>query len=258
MEKELEVKLVSFVKLMKTIKEERGRLELARDEAITQATKLRILRVKAASSQAPQFLSDFSLLEIEETTHSFDQSLIIGGENGSVYKGFLLSTVVPIKMLQSNSLEGCSKFQVKVDISSRMRHPNLFPLIGACLKASTLVYDYLPNGSLEGRLMCKDDTPSLSWQTRMRISIEVCSTLILLHSSSLKSIIHGDLKPVTILLDENLTSKLSDFGPSRLSSKKDSKGTSTYMDHEFLKTRELTPSSDVNSFGSILLRLLTG
>ncbi|KAF6167515.1 hypothetical protein GIB67_031716, partial [Kingdonia uniflora] len=91
MEKELEVKLVSFVELMKTMKEEQGRLELARDETVTQATKLRISRVKATSSQAPQFLSDFSLLEIEETTHNFDQSLIIGGENGSVYRGFLRS-----------------------------------------------------------------------------------------------------------------------------------------------------------------------
>ncbi|KAF6157747.1 hypothetical protein GIB67_037320 [Kingdonia uniflora] len=159
MEKELEVKLVSFVELMKIMKEERGRLELTRDEAITQATKLRISR-------------------IEEKTHSFDQSLIIGGENGSVYRGFLRSTVVPIKMLQSNSLEGCSKFQVEVDILSRMRHPNLFPLIGACLKASTLVYDYFPNGSLEGRLVCKDDTPPLPWQTRMRISIEIPAAYI--------------------------------------------------------------------------------
>ncbi|KAF6156005.1 hypothetical protein GIB67_035362 [Kingdonia uniflora] len=281
MEKELEVKLVSFVELMKTMKEERGRLELARDEAITQATELMISRVKASSSQDPQFLSDFSILEIEEATHRFDQSLIIGGENGSVYRGFLRSTVVPIKMLQSNSLEGCPKFQVEVnhidgfeffslhlwwfrgrlteevmlwfcepvvdllgariwarlgvvvvvvviarcrviivdvgvivlpvvDISSRMRHPNLFPLIGAYLKASTPFYDCLSNGSLEDRLGCNDGTPPLSWQTRIRISIEACSTLILIDSNNPKSIIHGDLKPVTILLDANLTFKLSE------------------------------------------------
>ncbi|KAF6157756.1 hypothetical protein GIB67_037329 [Kingdonia uniflora] len=258
MVKELEVKLVSFVELMKTVKEERERLESERDKAVTQATELRISTVKAASSQTPQFLSDFSLLEIEEATHSFDQSLIIGGENGSVYRGFLRSTEVTIKMLQSNSLQGCSEFQLEVDILSRMRHPNLITLIGTCLEASTLVYEYLPNGSLEDRLVCKDDTPPLSWQTRIRISIEVCSTLIFLHSNNPKSIIHGDLKPVNILLDANLTSKLSDFGTSHLSSKKDSKGTSTYMDPEFLKTGELTPSSDVYSFGIILLRLLTG
>ncbi|KAF6174095.1 hypothetical protein GIB67_020277 [Kingdonia uniflora] len=139
-----------------------------------------------------------------------------------------------------------------------MRHPNLVTLIGTCLEASTLVYEYLPNGSLEDRLVCKDDTPPLSWQTRIRISIEVCSTLIFLHSNNPKSILHSDLKPVNILLDANLTSKLSDFGTSCLSSKKDSKGTSRYMDPEFLKTGELTPSSDVYSFGIILLRLLTG
>ncbi|KAF6142645.1 hypothetical protein GIB67_015131 [Kingdonia uniflora] len=200
MVKELEVKLVSFMELMKTLKEERERLELERDKAVTQATK---------------------------------------EEKGSVYRGFLRSIEVTIKMLQSNSLEGCLKFQLEVNLIDVLLPPYL-------------------NGSLEDRLVYKDDTPPLSWQTRIRISIEVCSTLIFLHSNNPKSIIHGDLKPANILLDANLTSKLSAFGTSRLSSKKDSKGTSTYMDPEFLKIRELTPSSEVYSFRIILLRLLTG
>ncbi|KAF6153570.1 hypothetical protein GIB67_027437 [Kingdonia uniflora] len=251
--KKLEVNLVLSVELVKTLKEEREMLELERDNAITQATELRTMRVKSVRSQT-QLLSDFSFLDIEEATHGFDQSLIIGGENGSVYRGFLRSTEVAIKMMQSNSFQRCSEFQMEVDILRRMRHPNLITLIGVCLGAYALVFEYLPNGSLEDRLVCKDNTPPLQWQTRIRMSVEICSALIFLHSSKPKGIIHGNLKPANILIDANFSTKLSDFGIF----KDPANGTSPYTAPEFLKTEELTPSSDVYSFGIILLQLLTG
>lgn len=152
-----------------------------------------------------------------------------------------------------------------------MRHPNIVTLIGACPEAWALVYEYLPNGSLEDRLTCKDNTPPLSWQTRIRVASELCSALIFLHSCTARGIIHGDLKPANILLDANFVSKLSDFGICRvlpedefsekstsLCYRTDPKGTFAYLDPEFLDTGELTPKSDVYSFGIILLRLLTG
>ncbi|EEF50536.1 receptor protein kinase, putative [Ricinus communis] len=152
-----------------------------------------------------------------------------------------------------------------------MRHPNLVTLIGACPETWTLIYEYLPNGSLEDRLSCRGNSPPLSWQTRIRIATELCSVLIFLHSSKPHSIVHGDLKPANILLDSNFVSKLSDFGICRLLSqtedssnntticcRTDPKGTFAYMDPEFLASGELTPKSDVYSFGIILLRLLTG
>lgn len=154
---------------------------------------------------------------------------------------------------------------------SKLRHPNLVTLIGACPEAWSLVYEYLPNGSLEDRLSCKDNTPPLSWQTRIRIVTELCSVLVFLHSSKPHSVVHGDLKPANILLDANFVSKISDFGICRLLSqgesssnnttlccRTDPKGTFAYMDPEFLSTGELTSKSDVYSFGIILLRLLTG
>ncbi|KAF6157754.1 hypothetical protein GIB67_037327 [Kingdonia uniflora] len=251
--KELEVNLVSSVELVKTLKEEREMLELERDNAVTQATELRSMRVKSVRSQT-QFLSDFSFLDIEEATHGFDQSLIIGGDNGSVYRGLLHSTEVAIKMVQSNSFQHCSEFQMEVDVLRRMRHPNLITLIGVCLEAYTLVFEYLPNGSLEDRLVCKDNTPPLPWQTRIRMSVEICSALIFLHSNKPKGIIHGHLNPANILIDANFSTKLSDFGTF----KNPTNGTSIYTDPEFLKTGELTISSDVYSFGIILLQLLTG
>lgn len=158
-----------------------------------------------------------------------------------------------------------------MDVLSKLRHSNLVTLIGACPDVWTLIYEYLSNGSLEDRLSCKDNTPPLSWQTRIRIATELCSVLMFLHSSKPHSIVHGDLKPANILLDANFISKLSDFGICRLLNcaessgnnttlccRTDPKGTFAYMDPEFLSTGELTPKSDVYSFGIILLRLLTG
>ncbi|XP_057980036.1 U-box domain-containing protein 33 isoform X3 [Malania oleifera] len=159
----------------------------------------------------------------------------------------------------------------KVEVLSRLRHPNLVTLIGACPEAWALIYEYLPNGSLEDRLHCRDNTAPLSWQTRIRIAVELCSVLIFLHSIEPHSIVHGDLKPSNILLDANFVSKLSDFGICRLIARNENlisnttlchitnpKGTPMYMDPEFTLTGELTPKSDVYSFGIILLQLLTG
>ena len=147
-------------------------------------------------------------------------------------------------------------------------------LIGSCPEVFALIYEYLPNGSLEDRLSCKDNSPPLSWQTRIRIATELCSVLVYLHCSRPHNIVHGDLKPSNILLDSNFVSKLSDFGICRMlchdiHEKKSSnittmchltvpKGTLAYIDPVFHETGELTTKSDVYSFGIILLQLLTG
>uniref|UniRef100_A0A1D1Y562 RING-type E3 ubiquitin transferase n=1 Tax=Anthurium amnicola TaxID=1678845 RepID=A0A1D1Y562_9ARAE len=156
----------------------------------------------------------------------------------------------------------------KVDILTKVRHPNLVNLMGACFSPEPcLVYEFLPNGSLEDRLSCKDNTPPLSWQARIHIITEICSALIFLHSYKPHSVVHGDLKPSNILLDANLVSKLSDFGICRLLTQSSTttklhhtepKGTFPYIDQEFGYTGELTSSSDTYSFGVIILQLLTG
>jgi serine/threonine protein kinase len=163
----------------------------------------------------------------------------------------------------------------QVTVLSKLRHPNLVTLIGANQESRTLIYEYLPNGSLEDHLSRNDsNTSPLSWQTRIRIATELCSALIFLHANKPHSIVHGDLKPSNILLDANFVSKLSDFGICRILSCQDdsssnnnstqfwitkfAKGTFAYMDPEFFGTGELTTKSDVYSFGIVLLRLITG
>lgn len=158
-------------------------------------------------------------------------------------------------------------FLIQINVLSKLKHPNLVKLLGACPEAWALVYDFLPNGSLEDRLTCKDNSPPLTWQIRIHVAVEICSALNFLHYNKCLSVVHGNLKPTNILLDANFISKLGDFGICRLLQFNDSialyrcthaMGTFVYMDPEFLASGEITPLSDVYSFGIILLRLLTG
>lgn len=271
---ELEEKIVKAVELLVTFKKERDSLLLERDNAVQEAEQIRKRRgEEASSSQRQQFYSEFSFSEIDAATRNFDPCLIIGeGGYGTVYKGNLRNTDVAIKLLNTSSLQGRSEFQQEVDVLSRIRHPNLLTLIGTCPEVWSLVYEYLPYGNLQDRLFCKDNTPPLSWQIRVRIAVDICSALIFLHSNKPHGVVHGDLKPGNILLDANFVSKLGDFGICRLLTGHDTstdsgtlccrtdnpKGTLLYMDPEILSTGELTPKSDVYSFGVVLLQLLTG
>ncbi|KAF8087731.1 hypothetical protein N665_0570s0041 [Sinapis alba] len=258
----LNQKLDIAVKLLQKLKDEREELQTERDRALREATELRS-RAETSSTllQSPQqYFTHFSFSEIEEATNRFDSTLKIGGGGyGSIYVGILRHTQVAIKMLNPNSSQGPVEYQQEVDVLSKMRHPNIITLIGACPEGWSLVYEYLPDGSLEDRLSCKDNSPPLSWQNRVRIATEICAALIFLHSNRAHTVVHGDLKPASILLDANLVSKLSDFG-SKSSSTDDVTGTTAaYLDPEASSNDgELTPMSDVYAFGIILLRLLTG
>lgn len=231
------------------------------------------LQYEDAAIRDPEILcvnSQFSLAELKQTTENFSESLKIGeGGYGRVYKGSICNMTVAIKILRHNeNLQGLLQFQREVSILSKVRHPHLVTLIGSCDEASALVYEYLPNGSLEDRLSCKGNTAALTWQVRTKIIGEICSALIFLHNHKPKPVVHGDLKPSNILLDANLVSKLGDFGIARFLVPSDTGtmvhftdhpiGTLFYSDPEYMAYGELTSRSDVFSFGIIILRLLTG
>uniref|UniRef100_A0A2N9FI27 RING-type E3 ubiquitin transferase n=1 Tax=Fagus sylvatica TaxID=28930 RepID=A0A2N9FI27_FAGSY len=149
----------------------------------------------------------------EEATQGFHESLKIGqGGFGSIYKGLLRQTEVAIKRLQSQGSQGPSEFQMEVRVLSQLRHANLVKLIGSCPEVFALIYEYLPNGSLEDRLSCKDNSPPLSWQTRIRIATELCSVLVYLHCSRTSQhyqplLIANDVK---LALDERKLKSLLD------------------------------------------------
>ncbi|KAJ4803018.1 U-box domain-containing protein kinase family protein [Rhynchospora pubera] len=267
--KDLQAVSVSTADCIDSLQSDCDKLSQERDNLAREAEALRKQREDMLSSSSTGLNSKFSLQELEQATQSFSESLKIGeGGFGSVYKGSLRQTTVAIKVLHSQNLGGQAQFQQEVMVLTNVRHPNLVTLIGACSEASALVYEYLPNGSLEDRLLCANNTLPLSWQVRTRIIGEICLALIFLHSNKPQLVVHGDLKPDNILLDANLVSKLSDFGISRLLIQPNSNttafyrtkhpsGTLFYTDPENFSTGMLTPKSDIYSFGIIILRLLT-
>ena len=158
---------------------------------------------------------------------------------------------------------------MQLEILSKIRHPHLVLLLGACPEQGALVYEYMENGNLEDRLFQVNNTPPLPWFERIRIAWEVAAALVFLHKSKPKPIIHRDLKPANILLDHNFVSKVGDVGLStmvqvdHLSTKytiykqTSPVGTLSYMDPEYQRTGMISSKSDVYSFGIILLQLLT-
>lgn len=152
---------------------------------------------------------------------------------------------------------------------SRLRHPHLVSLVGVCPELLSLVYEYLPNGTLHHRLFCKTATPPLTWKVRSRIIADISAALLFLHSSGPEIVIHGNLKLDNIFLDSDLNCKVGDFGLCRFvpddsrtyylfHRNTEPEGALPFMDPEYQRAGVLTPKSDVYSFGIVVLQLLTG
>ncbi|KAJ0794538.1 putative protein kinase RLK-Pelle-CrRLK1L-1 family [Helianthus annuus] len=175
-----------------------------------------------SSTQWLQPCCYFQFSEILIATENFDESLVIGsGGFGKVYKGNVVigatHVVVAIKRLDSLSDQGATEFWAEVELLSKLRHCNLVPLIGYCNyeKEMILVYEYVPNGTLDDHLH-KFNT-SLSWLQRLNICIGACRGLHYLHTGTgfQSGVIHRDVKSSNILLHESWTCKISDFGLSK-------------------------------------------
>ncbi|XP_074294197.1 U-box domain-containing protein 35-like [Silene latifolia] len=213
----------------------------------------------------------FSWEEIVSATGSFNQKLKIGeGSYGSVYKCKLHHTPVAIKVLHSKEGAKSKQFLQELEILSKIRHPHLLLLLGACPEQGCLVYEYMENGSLEDRLLRRNDTPPIPWYDRFRIIWEVASALAFLHNNKPNSIIHRDLKPANILLDQNFVSKIGDTGlctmlnlePSAMSvmtlcTDSTPVGTLCYIDPEYQRTGKISVKADVYALGIVILQLLT-
>ncbi|KAJ1280577.1 hypothetical protein BS78_04G243300 [Paspalum vaginatum] len=213
---------------------------------------------------------EFTLLDIQSATCKFSESFKIRSQgHGCVYKGEIMNRTVMIYKLHSHSFESVRQFQQEVYILSKVRHPHLVTLIGACPEALCLVYEYLPNGSLHDCLFSRCNSYQLSWKIRARIVAEISDALLFLHSCKPQMIIDGNLKAENILLDTECHCKIADFRISRLSTAdmndcpsfaggSELKGSFPYADPEYNKSEVLTPKSDVYYFGMVILQLLTG
>ncbi|KAL9270054.1 U-box domain-containing protein [Drosera capensis] len=264
---ELEEKIISGVDLLISFRNKRDHLKIESGRAHRELERLWRLKHTANLVPSSRKFSLFSFIEISEATSDLDPSKRIGeGRCGSVYQGLLRHTKVAIKMLPHDASQNQLEFLDKVEVISRVRHPNLVSLIGICPESRSLVYEFMERGSLEDHLAGKGDRTPLRWRTRIRLAIQICSALIFLHKDN-PPIVHGNLKPSKILLDSNFVSKISDLGVLHLTQKMlraqlhdhtNANGSSQYMDPETLEPGEMTPGSDLYAFGIILLRLLTG
>ncbi|KAL2332129.1 hypothetical protein Fmac_019710 [Flemingia macrophylla] len=215
-------------------------------------------------------LAEFSFSDLQNATCNFSNSFKIGqGGYGCIYKGEMLGRTVAIKKFHQHNMQGPLEFHQEVQVLGSIQHPHLITLLGFCPEAWSIVYEYVPNGTLQDYLFRKGNVSPLTWNTRARMVAEIASALCFLHSFKPEAIIHGDLKPETVLLDSSLGCKMCGFGFCRLVSEEsllrpsfrlstEPKGAFTYMDPEFQRSGILTTKSDIYSFGLIILQLLTG
>ncbi|KZV24300.1 putative leucine-rich repeat receptor-like protein kinase [Dorcoceras hygrometricum] len=220
------------------------------------------------SGGAPQLKGSrwFSYDELRKCTNNFSESNEIGsGGYGKVYRGMISSgKLVAIKKAQLGSMQGGLEFKTEIELLSRVHHKNLVGLVGFCFEQGEqlLVYEFMMNGTLRENLTGRNGT-HLDWKRRIRIALGSARGLAYLHELAHPPIIHRDVKSTNILLDENLTAKVADFGLSKLVSETSEhvstqvKGTLGYLDPEYYMTQQLTEKSDVYSFGVVMLELIT-
>ncbi|KAG7636675.1 G-type lectin S-receptor-like serine/threonine-protein kinaseRLK-Pelle-SD-2b family [Arabidopsis thaliana] len=212
-------------------------------------------------------LSAFSYRELQNATKNFSEKLG-GGGFGSVFKGALPdSSDIAVKRLEGIS-QGEKQFRTEVVTIGTIQHVNLVRLRGFCSEGSKklLVYDYMPNGSLDSHLFLNqvEEKIVLGWKLRFQIALGTARGLAYLHDECRDCIIHCDIKPENILLDSQFCPKVADFGLAKLVGRDFSRvlttmrGTRGYLAPEWISGVAITAKADVYSYGMMLFELVSG
>ncbi|XP_072952201.1 cysteine-rich receptor-like protein kinase 6 [Typha angustifolia] len=212
-------------------------------------------------------LLDLSTLRV--ATDDFAEVNKLGeGGFGAVYKGMLPDgQEIAVKRLSRHSGQGVGELKNELILVAKLQHKNLVRLLGVCLEAQEklLVYEFVPNRSLDTILFDYDRRHELDWGKRFKIINGVARGLLYLHEDSQVKIVHRDLKASNILLDADMSPKISDFGLARLFGGDQTQGITSrvvgtfgYMAPEYAMLGHISIKSDVFSFGVLVLEILTG
>ncbi|KAH1247594.1 G-type lectin S-receptor-like serine/threonine-protein kinase [Glycine max] len=214
-------------------------------------------------------LPTFNLSVLTKATRNFSSENKLGeGGFGPVYKGTLIDgKEIAVKRLSKKSVQGLDEFKNEVALIAKLQHRNLVKLLGCCIEGEEkmLIYEYMPNQSLDYFVFDETKRKFLDWGKRFNIIIGIARGLLYLHQDSRLRIIHRDLKTSNILLDENLDPKISDFGLARsfLGDQVEANtnrvaGTYGYMPPEYAARGHFSVKSDVFSYGVIVLEIVSG
>ncbi|KAL7204274.1 hypothetical protein ACSBR2_017360 [Camellia fascicularis] len=224
----------------------------------------RLLNMQSRSNTSAMNVTSYGYKELEEATGGFKQKLGHGAF-GTVYKGVLPSDhrrFVAVKKLDKVVQEGEKEFKTEVSVIGQTHHKNLVQLLGYCDEGEhrLLVYEYMSNGSLASLLF---GISRPDWNQRVQIAFGIARGLMYLHEECSTQIIHCDIKPQNILLDEYLTPRISDFGLAKLllaeqtrAARTGIRGTIGYFAPEWFRKASITVKVDVYSFGMMLLEII--
>ncbi|KAL0424411.1 UNVERIFIED_CONTAM: putative L-type lectin-domain containing receptor kinase S.5 [Sesamum radiatum] len=214
---------------------------------------------------------EFKFRDLKRATNNFHEKNKLGqGGFGVVYRGLLAkeNMEIAVKWFSRESIKGQHDFLAELTIINRLRHKHLVKLLGWCHKNRKLllVYEYMPNGSLDQHLFIGPDKEPLEWDLRYKIISGVASALHYLHNEYDHRVVHRDLKASNIMLDSEFNARLGDFGLARaLENGKTSYeeaegvlGTMGYIAPECFLTGKATQLSDVYAFGAVLLEIVCG
>ncbi|XP_078152873.1 receptor-like serine/threonine-protein kinase SD1-8 isoform X1 [Carex rostrata] len=211
----------------------------------------------------------FDMDMILQATDNFSNTNKLGeGGFAIVYKGQLpCGQEIAVKRLSRESHQGLNEFMNEVLLVAKLQHRNLVRLLGCCIEDNerVLIYEFMPNKSLDFYIFDATRRASLNWTMRLEIIIGIARGLLYLHQDSRFNVIHRDLKAANVLLDEQMNPKISDFGTARLFKREQGVmntvtliGTRGYMPPEYLSEGVISVKSDVYSFGVLVLEIISG
>ncbi|CAN6204652.1 unnamed protein product [Urochloa humidicola] len=240
------------------VRADKAKMNLHRDEAL-------IWGLEGRGSE----LKIYDLSQILEATSNFSEENELGrGGFGHVYKGqFPDGLEIAVKRLASHSRQGFTEFRNEIQLIAKLQHTNLVRLLGCCYQGEEriLVYEYLPNKSLDFFIFDKTRSALIDWEKRLAIVEGIAQGLLYLHKHSRLRVVHRDLKTSNILLDREMNPKISDFGLAKIFNTDDIEGntrrivgTYGYMAPEYASEGLFSIKSDVFSFGVLTLEIISG